>query len=196
MIDRIGIVTEIDNTGGSRIVHRLKVDITKEGVVLQQELVVQHILTVRNTKGLAGALINILQDTFVVVVHHINKRRTEHRMVAQQQLVDSFQTAILICHIVLDTENAGHTTPTVTTVHRNSHLVMAQESIVLGIADQRKNGTVLLALTDIEDGCAQAFEVVAFEELLEINRVITLLHRTFLREEKVVAGSRKILPDT
>ena len=116
-------------------------------------------------------------------------------MIAQQQLVDRLHTAIFIGHVVLNAEDAGHTSPAVTTVHGDRHLVMTKESLVLGIADHGDDGTVLPALTNLEDGGAQPLEIVAVEELREINWIIALFHRTLFREEEIMTGSRQILPD-
>ena len=96
---------------------------------------------------------------------------------------------------MLDTQNASNVAIDVTTVNAHRHLIMAKESIVLGIADQRHDSTISLTFTDIEDGGAQRLKVVTIEELGEVNGVIALFYRTLLGKEEVVTGSWQILPD-
>ena len=72
MVDGVVIMAEVHNARGTRIGHGLDIQIGKDGIVLQQELVNDKV-AVFHAKDLTGTLVNVAQHTLVVVIHDVNK---------------------------------------------------------------------------------------------------------------------------
>ena len=116
-------------------------------------------------------------------------------MVAHQQLVDALQPAVLVGHVVLYAEDAHHAPLAVAAVHGERHLVVAQESVVLGVVGQCDHGRVHLPLTNVKNGGVQLVKVGTVKKQREVQRTVVLLHGTLLRQEEILTGSGEILPD-
>ena len=194
MITRIFVVSEINNSRGTRTFQIRNLHITEHRIVLQQESVIQYKVTVFNTESLTSSLVNIFQHALVIIINHINQRGIEYGMITHQQLVDIFYSAVLLCHIVLNTDNAQHSSMLIMFTDRQGNLIVSAIVTILSIAEQGNRSDFLLAFTYIIDGRTQHLEIIAIEELWEFYRIVFLFLASLFRQEIIMTSCQHIFP--
>ena len=118
-------LAEVDDAARQRVCHLIQRYLTVEGVVLQEEAAVEHLLTALHVERLAGSLVNFGQHTVLVVVQHIEQRRVEDGVIASQQLVDLLLPLMLLCHVVLNSHQRGGQAVDAPAHHREGYLIIS-----------------------------------------------------------------------
>ena len=125
-------LVEIDYRRRPSIVHLMDVDTTVERIVLQQETFADGGLAVFDTKLLTGLLVDVRQNTVLVVIHHIHQRRFKHRLVKQKQLVHLFTACNFVGHVVKDKEQVFNLLEVLATGYRYRKIIDLPRAVLLG----------------------------------------------------------------
>ena len=194
IVARVLKVLEVDDRGGTGVLGIFQLELAEEGIVLEEELPVEHKLAVGNMERAKGLVVDVAQHAVAVVEQHVDKRRIENRVIAQQQLVHFLLLQHVGCDIVLDTKQLPDPAFLVGAHYRELHLIEVLLFLVLRITPQldKRRGTA--PLTDVEHLLAHTLEVVALKKVGKVNGIVFVLVIAILRQREIVTARHIIEP--